>query len=59
MSKRFSYRVIELKPATMGGFKPETMQEAFEKMGMQGWELVQVVASGPFAHMHAIFKKEG
>ncbi|MBZ4039676.1 DUF4177 domain-containing protein [Novilysobacter selenitireducens] len=57
MSERWMYEVVEVKPGIMGGFKTEVMQEALNRMGRQGWELVNVVLTGPMMPALAVFKK--
>lgn len=41
MSRRWSYKVVELK-ATFFGLKAEVVQQALNQWGLQGWELVSV-----------------
>lgn len=45
MSRRWSYKVVELK-ATFLGLKADTVQQALNQWGAQGWELVTVQNQG-------------
>jgi len=47
MSTRWTYLVVEAKTGMMGGFKNETLQDELNKLGKQGWELVNVVHAYP------------
>ncbi len=58
MSTRWTFQVIEIKPDVWGRMKPAVMQEQVNKMGAQGWELVNVVSHGLAAPMYAFFKRE-
>lgn len=55
MSKRWSYKVVEVKSSWLG-LKPRQLEEALTQLGLQGWELVSVASSG----LNAMFylKKE-
>ena len=57
MSTRWQYQVVEVKPALMGNFKAEAVQEALARQGQLGWELVEVVAPGPMMPLLAVFKR--
>ena len=58
MSTRWQYQVVEIKPGMMGGFKQEVLQEALQRQGLSGWELVQVVSNGPLTALLAVFKRQ-
>ena len=45
MSRRWSYKVVELK-STFLGLKAEAVQQALNQLGAQGWELVNVQNQG-------------
>ena len=45
MSRRWSYKVVELK-STFLGLKAEAVQQALNQWGAQGWELVNVQNQG-------------
>lgn len=47
MSTRWTYLVVEAKTGLMGGFKTEALQDELNKLGKQGWELVNVVHAYP------------
>ncbi len=57
MSGRWTYKVVEIKPGIMGGFKAEAMEETLNAMGLKGWELVNVAVTGPMMAALAVFKK--
>jgi len=61
MSKRWSYRTVEVKPNLMGIVKAEQIQDELTKQGQLGWELVNaigLVSASPFTTSVLIFKKE-
>ena len=41
----------------MGGFKQDVVQDALQRQGQSGWELVQVVSNGPLTALLAVFKR--
>ena len=45
MSKRWSYKVVEVKPQWLG-IKPKQLEETLAPLGQQGWELVSVISHG-------------
>ena len=51
---RFTYSVVELKSGLFG-VKAQAMQDEMNRLGAQGWELVNVVVVGVSQRM--IFKK--
>lgn len=57
MSKRWSYKVVEIKPTFTGRITSETIQAELDKYGGQGWELVQVLHSGHGLHPAKLFFK--
>lgn len=57
MSARWKYDVIEIKPKLMGGFDLEKMREEFDRLGRQGWEMVNFAMQGPAFTAYAVFKK--
>lgn len=58
MSKRWTYQVIEIKPKLLSGLDAETLQNELNRLGAQGWELVNVIVPAPMAAVQAVFKKE-
>ena len=57
MSSRWQYQVLEIKPGMMAGFKQDVVQDALQRQGQSGWELVQVVSNGPLTALLAVFKR--
>jgi hypothetical protein len=55
MSKRWSYKVVELKPQWLG-IKPKQLEESPASPGQQGWELASVTHTGMTAMLY--LKKE-
>lgn len=55
MSKRWSYKVVEVKPNWMG-LKQKHFEETLASLGQQGWELVSVMPNGLGALLY--LKKE-
>lgn len=55
MSKRWQYKIIEIKPQFLS-IKPKQVEETLAQMGVQGWELVQVMPYGQGAWLY--LKKE-
>ncbi len=45
MSRRWQYKVVELKPG-FTGLKAAVMEEALAQLGLQGWELVSATPYG-------------
>jgi len=43
MSERWQYKVHEIKPGFLGGIKASQIEESLQALGLQGWELVNVV----------------
>jgi hypothetical protein len=54
--ERFSYQVIEIKPA-FWGTKLERVSDELTRMGLQGWELVTVLQPTESSPMRLFFKK--
>lgn len=53
---RWEYKVEELKPGFLyRNMQPEHLAETLNREGVQGWELINVVAMG--ASMKAFFKR--
>jgi hypothetical protein len=55
---RWTYQVIEIKPALFGPSVTERAQEELNNAGRLGWELVSVVQSTAGVPMHLFLKKE-
>jgi hypothetical protein len=51
MSKRWSYKVVEVKPQWLG-IKPKQMEETLAALGQQGWELVSVAHVGMTVYLY-------
>ncbi len=47
---RWTYKVVKVKPAFLG-IDPADLQSELDKLGAQGWELVNAVQAHP---MHAV-----
>lgn len=59
MSKRWLYKVHEIKPNMWGVVKPEDLQSELDRLGSQGWELVSLTMPAmTFTQPVAVFKKE-
>ncbi|WP_101926172.1 MULTISPECIES: DUF4177 domain-containing protein [Luteimonas] len=43
MTTRWQYKIETVKVGTMGGLKPELIEERLQTLGHQGWELVNAV----------------
>lgn len=56
MSKRWSYKIVEVKPYFFGP-KPAAVAEVLNQHGVQGWELVSVVQAGMRVWLY--LEKEG
>ena len=60
MAERWKYTVVEVKAGFLtGGVNVERMQEALDRLGAQGWELVQVLQTQPFRHTQLVLKRPG
>lgn len=55
MSKRWNYKVVQIKPHWMG-LKPSQIEETLAPLGTMGWELVAVTPIGLYAYLY--LKKE-
>jgi phosphoglycolate phosphatase-like HAD superfamily hydrolase len=55
VSKRWSYKVVEMKPQWLG-IKAKQLEETLAALGQQGWELVSVTTNGMNAMLY--LKKE-
>lgn len=55
MSRKWTYKVVDVK-ATFVIVKTETVQEALNQLGLQGWELVSTQLSGTTVRLY--LKKE-
>ncbi|MCD9028156.1 hypothetical protein LDO26_08030 [Luteimonas sp. BDR2-5] len=43
MSERWQYKVQQVEVGTLGGVKPEVVEEHLQRLGQQGWERVNAV----------------
>lgn len=58
MSGRWSFKVVEVKYVMFGSNQVELLQDALDKHGVQGWELVNVVQASSVDSFKLFFKKE-
>lgn len=62
MSKRWSYKVVEVKPNIWGwgtrSLNKDAVQETLTRQGLQGWELVSMIQASAFSSATLVFKKE-
>lgn len=58
MSKRWSYKVVEVKVKLFAGALSARVQQELDKLGPQGWELVSVVQASPVDSVRLYLKKE-
>jgi len=58
MSGRWQYKVVEIEIKLFSGKLTERLQEELDRMGPQGWELVNAVQSSPADSVRMIFKRE-
>ncbi|PNS09718.1 DUF4177 domain-containing protein [Solilutibacter silvestris] len=57
MSGRWQYKVIEIEITLFSGKLTERMQEELDRMGPQGWELVNTVQANPSSSLRMVFKR--
>jgi hypothetical protein len=58
VSERWKYMVVELKPRFIaGGVTTERLGEELERLGNQGWELVQVLQPQPMRAVQLVLKR--
>lgn len=55
MNRRWSYKLVEVKPSFLG-LKSSEVEEALNQLGLQGWELVSVANIGMTIRLY--MKKE-
>ncbi len=58
MSKRWSYKVLELKPKIFGDSASERLEEELNRLGTLGWELVSTTQAHTFEPIRCVLKKE-
>jgi hypothetical protein len=58
MTRRWTYQVIEIKPAWTGRIKPQAIQDELNRLGLQGWELASTTIGTPMGPALAALKKE-
>lgn len=58
MSRRWSYKVVELKYTMFGETMTDRAQQELDKLGQQGWELVSALQSSAADSLRLILKKE-
>ena len=56
-SSRWTYQVIEIKPRFFGSMRTEDIQDRLNQLGLQGWELVNAIQSGPVYPIRLFMKK--
>lgn len=57
MNARWQYKVVEVSPAFFGK-SGEKLQDELNKLGMQGWELVEVIQAQALDTYRMFMKKE-
>ena len=57
MSTRWQYKVAEVALTVLGGKATERTQEALDKLGAQGWELVAVTQPNPAGAVRLYLKR--
>ncbi|MCD9033510.1 DUF4177 domain-containing protein [Luteimonas sp. Y-2-2-4F] len=57
MSERWQHKVVEVPAALFGGKLTRRLQEALDKLGVQGWELVAVTQSSSLDVVRLYLKK--
>ncbi|WP_149195020.1 DUF4177 domain-containing protein [Luteimonas suaedae] len=57
MSHRWTYQVVEVKPSLLSRVKAENIQAELNRLGAQGWELVNFAFPGPMAPATLVLKK--
>ncbi len=55
-SPRFVYQVVQVKPKFFG-IKPQQIQDELNRLGAQGWELVNAVQTQPLHGVQLYLKK--
>jgi hypothetical protein len=58
MSRRWQYKVVELRFQLFGGKLAERAQAELDKLGALGWELVSLVQASPADALRIFLKKE-
>ena len=58
MSRRWSYKVVELKYKMFGEQMTERAQQELDKLGQQGWELVSTLQTSVADSLRLFLKKE-
>ena len=58
MSGRWQYKVVEVEIKLFSGKLTERVQEELDRLGVQGWELVNTVQTSPADSFRMIFKRE-
>lgn len=59
MSTRWQYKVEQVKVGTWGNVKPELLEERLQKLGQQGWELVNAVHATQWGPTMLFLKRPG
>jgi hypothetical protein len=57
MNNRWKYLVVSIKSGLTSATFEQRLQEALDKHGSQGWELVQTLPPGPWGGTPLVFKK--
>lgn len=57
MSERFQHKVVEVPASLFGGKLSRRLQEALDKLGAQGWELVAVTQASSLDAVRLFLKK--
>jgi hypothetical protein len=57
MSHRWTYQVVEIKPSFLGRQKADKIQAELNRLGAQGWELVNITAPNTLAPVTLVLKR--
>lgn len=59
MSARWQYKVEQVKVTAWGTLRLELVEERLQKLGQQGWELVNAVHAGQWGPTVLFLKRPG
>ena len=59
MVERWKYTVVEVKARFTGGIHADRLQQELDRLGAQGWELVQMLHTHPLRHVQLVMKRPG
>lgn len=58
MNKRWTYKVVKMEPSWLGDVREERVQEELNRLGAEGWELVNTDLGSMNSLLLLVFKKE-